>query len=75
MRIALFVLLTGCAQQQQWAWYKEGSTRQMYDMESGQCSAQAYGSPGMNMMQVAMVYQSCMQGKGWYSKPVPPKPE
>lgn len=65
LTVALFV---GCATEPEKRWYKAGSTEQTFAMDQGQCQAQALGVPGMNGIQVALVYQACMQGKGWESR-------
>lgn len=41
----------------------------------GQCRAQAFGTPGamQNLLQVAIVLNGCMQGKGWYQVARPVK--
>jgi hypothetical protein len=44
---------------------KDGGTQEDFQMDSGQCKAQAYSVPGAPPMQIAIVYNSCMQGKGW----------
>lgn len=64
--IALFVLLSGCATQPEWRWEKPGASGQQYSMDNGQCRAQAFSVASGNMMQIALVYDGCMQGKGWY---------
>lgn len=69
--LVVLLLLAGCATppRQEYVWDKQGASTQEFNMESGQCRAQAFGAPGMPMMQVMMVYASCMQGKGWQSVP------
>jgi uncharacterized lipoprotein YajG len=63
-------LLAGCAtQQQQMVWYKPGSTPQTFNMDAGACKAQAFSVPGMPLMQVAIVYNQCMYGRGWDQMP------
>lgn len=57
--IVLCLLLTGCAG----AWYKDGSTERDFNMDRGQCNAQAYSAP--DALQRAFVFRSCMEGKGW----------
>lgn len=69
--IALSLLiLTSCATTES-VWVKPGASEQDFYMDQGQCRAQAFGVPGMNTMQVAMVYSSCMQGRGWYTEDRP----
>jgi hypothetical protein len=62
-------LLAGCAAQQQMMWYKPGSTVQTFNMDAGACKAQAFSVPGMPLMQVVIVYNQCMYGKGWDQMP------
>lgn len=57
-------LLAGCATPQR-SWYKSGASRDQFEMDRGQCDAQAFSVPGMQSLQVAMVYNGCMRGKGW----------
>lgn len=68
----LFVLLLlgGCATTER-VWVKNGASDQDFYMDRGQCQAQAFGSPGMYTMQVAIVFSGCMQGKGWYTEERP----
>jgi hypothetical protein len=69
-RLAVLLLLAGCATTHN-AWFKDGATQQDFYMDQGQCKAQAFSAPGMPMMQVGLVFNSCMQGKGWYLREVP----
>ena len=70
--VVVLSLLAGC-QTTERVWYKEGATTQEFNMDQGQCRAQAFGAPGMNMLQVSLIYSSCMNGKGWYSVEQPKK--
>ena len=56
--------LVGCATTET-VWNKSNSSEQEFNMESGQCRASAFGVSNPSMMQIAIVYNSCMQGKGW----------
>jgi hypothetical protein len=56
--------LSACAPQK--VWYKDGATPQDYYTDMGQCRAQAFSVANGNLMQIAIVQNSCMQGKGWY---------
>lgn len=68
MRIVLLVLLlAGCATTEH-VWVKPGASDQDFYMDRGQCQAQAFGTPGMYTMQIALVFSACMQGKGWYTE-------
>lgn len=59
---ALSALFTGCAAEQ--TWQKPGGSVSDFNIDKGQCQAQAFSVAGP-MMQQAMVYNSCMRGKGW----------
>jgi len=59
-------ILAGCAPQ--YLWVKPGASQDDFYADSGQCKAQAYGAPGTYTMQVVLIYQSCMQGKGWHKQ-------
>lgn len=61
----LAVLLSACATQPEQVWHKAGSSEQQFDMDKGQCNAQAFSIPGGSLMQIAIVQNSCMRGKGW----------
>jgi len=54
-------------------WVKDGATSQDYSMDRGQCNAQGFSVPGAPLLQVAMVINACMQGKGWHveNRPAP----
>lgn len=66
MRALVAVLfLTACALPPK-VWNKPGASAQDFEMDRGQCQAQAFGVTGMPPMQVAIIYTSCMHGKGWY---------
>ena len=62
---ALGLVLAGCGQM---VWVKPGASNQDFYMDRGQCQAQAFGVPGASNLQIALVYNSCMQGKGWYQE-------
>ena len=57
------LLLAGCMTPP--TWHKSGSSQSDFYVDRGQCNAQAYSVPGMQYMQVGIVFNSCMQGKGW----------
>lgn len=63
MRYLFVLLLAGCATEK--VWYQPGASNRDFEMDKGQCQAQAFGAPGMYTMQVAMIFNSCMRGKGW----------
>lgn len=63
--ILVFALsLTACANQK--VWQKDGATQQDFYMDQGQCKAQGFSVASGNLVQAAIVFNSCMQGKGWY---------
>lgn len=68
--LLVLMLLAGCATTER-VWVKNGASEQDFYMDQGQCRAQAFGTPGMYTMQVALVYNSCMQGRGWYTEERP----
>lgn len=63
-------LLLGCATTQ-WVWTRDGATTEDYYRDEGQCRAQAFAAPNatQNLLQVAIILNSCMQGKGWRQTP------
>lgn len=64
-KLALIALvLTGCAKDG--VWVRQGSTADDFYRDRGACLAQAQSVPFAPPMQVASVFASCMQGKGWY---------
>lgn len=72
LRLAALVtlaVLAGCATEQRTVWVRDGSTQQEFNMDGGQCRAQAFSVAGVSMVQAAIVYESCMQGKGWQRRP------
>ena len=62
--LALALTLAACATPQQ-QWYRAGATQQDFAMDQGQCQAQGFSVPGASVLQVALVYNACMRGKGW----------
>jgi hypothetical protein len=59
--------LSGCAMDKGWHWEKANGDYQSFNMDDGQCRAQALaGTGGMVNWGTLMIMQSCMQGKGWY---------
>lgn len=65
----LALALAGCATQPSYTWQKPGSSSYDFDSESGQCRAQAFSIPGVGMMRAALVFENCLQGKGWRKVP------
>lgn len=60
--ILIIALAAGCATR---AWYKDGSTERDFNMDRGQCQAQAYSVSQPQAWQPALVFHGCMEGKGW----------
>lgn len=60
------LVLNGCATQPQSVWYKSGSSAQEFEMDRGQCNAQAFSLANGNLYQIAIIQNQCLQGKGWY---------
>jgi hypothetical protein len=61
---ATAALLAACATP--WHWEKPNASQYEFNMDAGACRAQAFSVPGAPTIQVALVYDGCMQGKGWY---------
>lgn len=55
------VSAAGCASQDVWV----GGNGD-FEMDKGQCQAQAFSIPNAPPMQAAIVFNSCMRGKGWH---------
>lgn len=70
--LVLLLCLFGCATTER-VWVKPNSGQQEFYQDRGQCQAQAFSVPGAPPMQMAVVFASCMQGKGWYSEERPIK--
>jgi hypothetical protein len=64
--VALF-LLYGCATTETY-WVKPGASSTEFYQDRGQCQAQAFGTPGMYTLQIALIFNGCMQGKGWHQE-------
>ena len=63
--IVAAVVLAACAQDV--VWKKPGATEDELARDSDGCRSQAYASQGMtnDAQRLLVVYQSCMEGKGW----------
>lgn len=70
MRYLFVLLLAGCATTED-VWVQQGASDQQFYMDRGQCQAQAFGAPGMQALQVALIFNGCMQGKGWHTEERP----
>lgn len=57
-------LLAGCATTEE-VWDKPGSSEASFYADKGQCNAQAFSVSNPTLMQIAIIQNSCMQGKGW----------
>lgn len=64
---ALALALAACATKPP-VWVREGATQDDFYRDQGQCKAQAFGVGGGTLLQAAIVFNSCMQGKGWYQQ-------
>jgi hypothetical protein len=64
---AVTLTLAGCAHQPKQTWYRAGATQQDFAMDRGQCQAQGLSIPEAAgyPLQVALVSNACMRGKGW----------
>lgn len=54
----------GCAQKEV-RWNKPGATQQEFSMDQGQCRAQAFAVPLTSLVQRVVIYEACMQGRGY----------
>lgn len=59
--------LVGCATQKETYWYKANASESDFNQDAGFCRAQAFGASS-NTMRIALVYDGCMQGKGWQTR-------
>ncbi len=69
-RIALILgflnlFLLGCASQPTY-WMKQGASPHDFYMDKAQCNAQAFSISNALPMQIAIVQNQCLRGKGWY---------
>jgi hypothetical protein len=62
--VTVVLVLAGCATTET-VWVRSGASEQDFYQDRGQCQAQAFSVPGAPMMQAAIVFSGCMQGKGW----------
>jgi hypothetical protein len=69
--IVISAAIAGCASQpeQQWVWYKQGATQADFETDHGYCTAQAFGNGNVSVMQVAIVQNACLKGRGWRQVP------
>jgi hypothetical protein len=64
-------LLAGCVTTEpQYVWQHREASQERYDVDTGQCKAQAFQMPGSSLQRSVIVFESCMQGKGWQRVPV-----
>jgi hypothetical protein len=64
MRAILVLLLAGCATEYNWT--KPGMTEYQLYQENGQCQERAYSVPNSSNERMRALYESCMQGKGYF---------
>ena len=63
---AILVALAACAQEV--VWQKPGATERDLAQDADGCRARAFagqGAMGGNAQQSAIVYETCMESKGW----------
>jgi hypothetical protein len=71
MRTTLvLLLLAGCATTER-VWVRPGASSQDFHMDSGQCRAHAFSGYAHSLAQRVVVFESCLQGKGWYTEERP----
>lgn len=71
----LVAALSGCAAPSPYVWDRAGATQADFDVDAGQCEAQALAGAGppmiglqANLAQIAQrdrIFDACMRGKGW----------
>lgn len=65
--IAIITAILGSCATKESVWVKPNSTNNEFYMDQGQCNSQALsGTGGVFNMGTAMIFNTCMQGKGWY---------
>lgn len=63
--------MAGCATEPAKTWNKPGSTQTEFNMDQGNCRAQAFSvgygatTPLAITQQRVIIFESCMYGKGW----------
>lgn len=65
--LSAVLALSGCATTET-VWVRDGASSQDFYMDRGQCQAQAFSVPNAPLMQTAIVFNGCMQGKGWHTE-------
>jgi hypothetical protein len=82
-RVAIVLLLAGCASGPEWYWSKPGSTRAEFDQDAAACEmhsasatatipgASAFGTAGFRqaVRQRIQIEDACMRSKGWVKVP------
>lgn len=63
--LALVILsaITGCSSRQTF-WEKPGASARDFEMDRADCNSRAFAAP-VNMYGFALIWNQCMQGKGW----------
>lgn len=64
MRYLTLFLLTACATSPQYHWERSYAPERVAE-ESAQCQSQAFAVPFSGEERIAIVYATCMQGRGW----------
>ena len=69
--LATTVAVAACAQDV--VWKKSGASDQDFARDSDGCRSQAYAAQGMTSdpQRALIVYQSCMESKGWSREQAP----
>lgn len=65
--VAILLIATACATPKQWV--KQGASESDFRLESADCKARAFSIPNAPPVQIAIVYNECMQSKGWQTEP------
>lgn len=66
------LVVSGCAtqpDQQDFRWHKPNASADEFHRDAGSCKAQGASIPGGSLMQLLIVYENCMAGRGWYKVP------
>lgn len=67
MRLFFTLLfLSACSSTPTYRWVKDGSTRMQFNMERAQCESKALAVSQSKPDRIALVFATCMEGKGWH---------
>jgi hypothetical protein len=61
--LCMCLVMVACAPQ---TWHKSNASSEDFEMDKGECQARAFSIPNAPPMQIAIVFNSCMRGHGWY---------